>query len=187
MSYTITLNRAHKIVERLRQHVTDTSKALRAQVTPVRVRNQADIGAKARAFARQEALPALLSSYGVAVDALELLRNVISKGNTANGIDVLLAKQNRINQELVLVKELVSDASLESTVAWEHVAVESSTDYSSETLASLTTAQAEMLNKRIRTLQTELHAVSDQVSDANRASVSVTLSDELSLVVGLKA
>lgn len=186
MSYTITLNRAHKIVERLRQHVTDTSKALRAQVTPVRVRNQADIGAKARALARQEALPALLSSYGLAVDALELLRNVISKGNTDNGIDVLLAKQNRINQELVLVKELVSDASLESTVAWEHVAVES-TDYSSESLASLTTAQAEMLNKRIRTLQTELHAVSDQVSDVNRASVSVTLSDELALVAGLKA
>ena len=186
MSYTVTLNRAHKIVERLRQHVTDTSKALRAQVAPVRVRNKEDIGAKVRAEARQVALPALLSSYGLAVDALELLRNVISKGNTANGIDVLLAKQNRINQELVLVKEMVSDAALESTVAWEHVAPES-TDYSSQHLASLTAEQAELLNKRIRTLQTELHAVSDQVSDANRASVSVTLSDELSLVVGLKA
>lgn len=186
MSYTISLNRAHKIVERLKQHVTDTSKALRAQVSPVRVRSQQDVGAKARVEARKEAFPAQLANYGKAVDALELLRNAISKGNTANGIDVLLAKQNRINQELTLVKELVSDASLESSVEWEHVPAAPS-DYETSNLASLSTEQGALLATRIRALQTELHAVSDQVSDANRATIAVELSDEHAEVVGLKA
>ena len=186
MSYTISLNRAHKIVERLRQHVTDTAKALRAQAAPVRVRSQVDIGAKARVEARKASFPGQMANYGKAVDALELLRNAISKGNTANGVDVLLAKQNRINQELTLVKELVSDAALDSSVEWEHVPA-TSTDYETANLASLNAEQGTMLAQRIRTLQTELHAVSDQVSDANRATITVELSDEHAEVVGLKA
>lgn len=186
MSYTITLNRAHKIVERLRQHVTDTAKALRAQVAPVRVRSQQDIGAQARVEARKNSFEAQLDKYGHAVNALELLRNAISKGNTANGVDVLLAKQNRINQELTLVKELLSDAELDTSVSWEHVAAVPS-DYETSNLASLSAEQGSMLALHMRTLQTELHAVSDEVSDANRATITVELSDEHAQVVGLKA
>lgn len=186
MSYTISLNRAHKIVERLRQHVTDSAKTLRAQVAPIRVRSQQDIGAKARVDARRESFSTQLTNYRSAVDALALLRNAISKGNTENGVDVLLGNQTRINQELTLVKELVSDASLESSVEWEHVAAVA-TDYDTANLASLSAEQGVVLAQRIRTLQTELHAASDHVSDANRATITVELSDEHAEVVGLKA
>jgi hypothetical protein len=186
MSYTITLNRAHKIVERIRQHVTDTSKALRAQVSPVRVRSQQDVGSKARVEARQEEFPVQMQNYGKAVETLELLRNAISKGNISNGVDVLLTRQNRINQELTLVKELISDAALESCVEWEHIAATPS-DYETSHLASLSTEQGAILVQHVRTLQTELHSVSDQVSDANRATITVELSDEHARIVGLKA
>ena len=133
MQYTITLNRAHKIVERLRQHVTDTSKAVRALVAPVRVRSQQDAGAKARAEAHIQGFDAQFAEYGLAGVAVEKLRNAISKANTAHGIDVLLAKQNRINQELTLAKDLVSDASLDECVSWEHVAAAPG-DYQTENL-----------------------------------------------------
>ena len=186
MQYNITLNRAHKIVERMRQHVTDTSTALRAQAAPVRVRSQQDVGAKLRVEVRQAEFGDQLTAYGSAVDALEQLRNAISKANVANGVDVLLAKQNRINQELKLVKELVSDASLDQCISWEHVPVTAS-DYAHENLASITAEQGALLNQRVRELQTDLHAVSDQVSDANRASVTVELSDAHAQIVGLKA
>ena len=93
MQYNITLNRAHKIVERLRQHVTETSKNVRALAAPVRVRSQQDVGGKARADAHILGFDALYAEHGVAGAALEHLRNAISKANTANGIDVLLAKQ----------------------------------------------------------------------------------------------
>ena len=69
MQYNITLNRAHKIVERLRQHVTDTSTALRAQAAPVRVRSQQDVGAKLRVEVRQAEFGDQLTAYGSAVDA----------------------------------------------------------------------------------------------------------------------
>lgn len=186
MQYSITLNRAHKIVERLRQHVAESSKAVRALVSPVRVRSQQDLGAKARAEARGASFDAEYTKYSDAVRALEQLRGVISKANAANGVDTLLAKQSRLNQELALNKEALSDASLDACVAWEHVAA-TPTEYHSENLASLSADQGSTVAQRIRLLQTELHAVSDQVSDANRATISVELSDEHALVVGLKA
>lgn len=186
MQYNITLNRAHKIVDRLRQHVTETSKTLRSQAAPVRVRSQQDVGAKLRVETRQAEFADQLAAYGLAVDALEQLRNAISKANVANGVDVLLAKQNRITQELKLVKELVEDASLDQCIAWDHVPTTPS-DYAHENLASITAEQGTLLNQRVRELQTDLHSVSDRVSDANRASVTVDLSDEHAQIVGLKA
>lgn len=186
MQYSITLNRAHKIVERLRQHIADSAKAVRVQVSPVRVRSQLDLGAKARAESRGASFDAEYTKYSEAVATLEMLRGVISKANTANGVDALLAKQNRINQELTLNKEVLSAASLDDCVAWEHVSA-TPTEYHSENLASLNATQGAAIAQRVRVLQTELHAVSDQVSDANRATISFELSDAHAEIVGLKA
>lgn len=186
MQYSISLNRAHKISERMRQHITDTATQLRLQVAPVRVRSQQDLGAKTRVEERQKNLDVLLGKHKEASAALELLRNAIAKANSSNGVDVLLAKQNRINQELVLAKELNSQADVENSVAWEYIPAVAE-EYGSHNLVAINANQAQELVLRARTLQTELHLVSDQVSDANRASFSIDLSDEHAQMVGLKA
>ena len=186
MQYSVSLNRAHKLVDRLRQHISESAIALRSKAEPIRVRSKQEESANKRVQARRAAFSSELAAYFESSAAMADLRDAIALGNAANGVNSLLAEQNRINQELSFVKELISDADLENSVEWSDVPATPGDQYSSYQLASIDANQADSFAECMRVLKADLHNAADQVSDANRASIQISLSDKLAVIVGLK-
>ena len=168
-TYTFTLNRAHKIVERLKTHASELVKEAELLASPLSVRSQEEAGSQKRAA--DNALNALinLEAYTTVLATIRTLRQAIATANHTSGVDNLLALQNKQTQILSAYKRVLDSVAPASSVAWDQIPAVAS-EYTRYSLETLNADQLSGIREAIASTQMKLHATSDSVSDANRTS-----------------
>ena len=185
-SYTFTLNRAHKIVERLKTHASDLVKEAELLASPLSVRSREELGSQKRAVDNALAAVAHLETYTSVLATIRNLRQAIATANHTSGVDSLLALQNTQSQILAAYKRVLDSASPTSSVTWDQVPL-TANEYTRYSLETLNADQLNSVRAVIASTQTQLHATSDSVSDANRASITVEIPDAHARIAGLTA
>ena len=183
-SYTFTLNRAHKIVERLKTHASELVKEAELLASPLSVRSQEEAGSQKRAA--DNALNALinLEAYTTVLATIHTLRQAIATANHTSGVDNLLALQNKQTQILSAYKRVLDSVAPASSVGWDQIPAVAN-EYTRYSLETLNADQLSAIREVISSTQMKLHATSDSVSDANRTSITVEISEEHARIAGL--
>ena len=184
MIYTFTLNRAHKVVERLKARAADILKEAQELVGPVRVRSQAEAGLKERAVDRAARAKVLLAEHMALLDTVGVLRRAVADANHAAAVDQLLCEQNECTQKVNAYKRVLEAADFEDASAWEEIPAEAS-EYAVYQLRVLDSETVDAFKSAMQAQQVRVHAVSDSVSDANRATIKVEMSAEHARIAGL--
>lgn len=197
-SHTLTINRAHKVVERLKtllkQHENRSIETGSAIDTGLPVGE----GVIARMGERSNDFETALANYQAASAALVSVRQVIGKANAANGINDLLAEQDGLSKELKLFKVVLERCGGSTAVAPGELkdypipqAQAASTggylrgQSAGIKVYSLDKARQQQLEQQAKALQSKLHGIADRIAEANRASVTFELPTEISEAVGL--
>ena len=185
-SYTFTLNRAHKIVERLKTHASELVKEAELLAAPLSVRSQEEVGSQKRALDNAVVALSNLDAYTSVLATIRILRQAIATANNTSGVDDLLALQNTQSQTLAAYKRVLDSVSPTSSVAWDQIPA-TADEYTRYSLETLNADQLTAVRAVIAATQTQLHATSDSVSDANRATITVELPDAHARIAGLTA
>ena len=185
-SYTFTLNRAHKIVERLKTHASELVKEAELLAAPLSVRSQEEVGSQKRALDNAVVALSNLDAYTSVLATIRILRQAIATANNTSGVDDLLALQNTQSQTLAAYKRVLDSVSPTSSVAWDQIPA-TANEYTRYSLETLNADQLTAVRAVIAATQTQLHATSDSVSDANRATITVELPDAHARIAGLTA
>lgn len=184
-TFKLTLNRAHKVAERLRTYVKELQKVIQDKSTPLGIRSLREASVVQKAKEQSESFDHSVNQYLNASEALEKLRNAIAAGNHQSNVYLLISKQNRLNLEVQALTQALEYAQNASGVALSDIP-DTPQEYQSYRLETLNSTQVASLRQRVAQLQRECHVVADDISDANRFTIEVELSDELAQVVGLK-
>lgn len=196
-THTLTLNRAHKVVERLKtlakQHETLVLQNGSATDIALPVGN----GVIARLGERCTEFESAMRDYQSTSESLVFVRQAIGRANSANGINDLLAEQEGINRTLKILKTVISQSGDSSAVSPSELkdypvpqVQQSGGGYLSQRqtgikVLSLSLDRKKDLEDEAKALQSKLHGLADRISEANRASVTFELSAEISEAVGL--
>ena len=182
--YTFTLNRAHKIVERLKAHSNQLFKEAEELAAPLSIRSQQEVGSQARAVERATEVLEKMEKFTALLVTLRTVRQAISDANHTHGVDALLATQTMQTQTLAAYKRLLEASSYNSAVDWSQIPA-TADEYTRYSLETLNDTQLTQVRNTIASTQAQLHATSDKVSDVNRATITVALPAEHAAIAGL--
>lgn len=196
--HKLTINRAHKVVERLKTLVKQHENRVIETGAAIDTALPVGDGVIARMGERTNDFEVALAYYKATSTALVSVRQVIGKANAANGINDLLAEQEGLSRELKLIKVILERCGGSIAVAPGELkdypipqAQSASTggflrgQTSGVKVYSLDKVRQQSLENEAKTLQSKLHGIADRIAEANRASVSIELSPEISEAVGL--
>lgn len=190
-SFSCTLNRAHKLAERVRQMLNDEISKARTAFAPVALQGYAGDGQVASLLDQGELGAAALARHAVLNDALYRLRAAIGRANVEAGVHDLLAEQDALNRRLQALRSLL-DCRPKTAVdpddlpAYQCIGKSdgvlraSMITVSTMPLAALSTVQAE-----VSALEKALYALSDRIAERNLTKIAVSIDAQLAQDIGL--
>lgn len=197
-THTLTINRAHKVVERLKTLVKQHENRAIETGSAIDTGLPVGDGVIARMGERGEEFETALTSYQTTSTALVSVRQAIGKANAANGINDFLAEQDGLSRELKLLKTILERCGGSTVVAPSELrdypipqspAASSGGFLRSQTsgvkVFSLDKERQQSLEHEAKALQSKLHGIADRIAEANRASLTIGLPQEISEAVGL--
>jgi hypothetical protein len=191
---TLTLTRWHKVAERLSREYTESVYA--AKQTLMNTKVSSYLGAEqkdALHCAAQDANERLARAFRVQ-DAVTDVRQALGDANVKNGVSPKLAELDKLNRRLKVVTELIEGQSASmitidqlQSIPSDYVADGNSYDSKRPLL------HVRMLDKDKLTdikgdfeaIRTQSYALSDEIADLNRATLTLTVSDEVAKLAGI--
>ncbi len=184
-AYTLTLNRAHKIVERLSQSAKETKQALVLQSSSVRVNHAGDQSGMKKAASYKTQVLGTLHQYTDLMTAVSAVRKTIMQANDQEGISSLLVTQSTKSQLLATLREMVASADAESAIDAKDVPEKTGDTYTSYQVATLTNDEIEDIKNQISNLQRAVNVLADEIAVKNQIRVTIELPDEMAALAGL--
>lgn len=191
---TLTLTRWHKVAERLSREYTESVYAAKQTLSNTKVSSY--LGAEqqdALRSAAQDATERLARAFHVQ-DAVSEVRSALGDANVKNGVSPKLAELDKLNRRLKVVTELIeaqtpsmiSIEQLESIPA-DYVADGNSYDSKRPFLhvRMLGKDQVSKLKTDFEAIRTQSYALSDEVADLNKATLTLTVSQEVATLAGI--
>lgn len=173
----VTLSRAHKIAERMRQRITDLqTEALRLSrpVTALTLAGEAHARRLEADASKAEEVALLAVEYA---GALAKVRTCIGAANEKVGIGAMLAEMDGLNRVLAVYREMsrqAQDAQLNVAEALAARAASGSEFRLGAQVGLLPPEVVQRLAVKVSQTQAQIHALADQLAEAN-ASNKVTL------------
>ncbi len=196
--HKLTINRAHKVVERLKTLVKQYESRTIETGSAIDTALPVGDGVIARMGERANEFEGALASYQTTSAALVSVRQAIGKANAANSINDLLAEQEGLSRELKLVKVILERCGGSTAVAPSELkdypvpqlaAASTGTYLRSQSAGvkvySLERTRQQEVEQLANVLQSKLHGIADRIAEANRATVSIELPAEIAEAVGL--
>lgn len=190
---TNTLNRWHKVTDRIRNVAAELSQKTEQTLACGRsmdgdtfsVRRAALNAATAKAVGEQKAL------YFTLQHALFAIRRAVSRANTAAGVSDLLNQQEEAKQDVAYYDRLL--AAVEGAMSQEEfaelVARKSKNPQQSQVyglhVTFLSVEQIAELAKERDAMRRQFEALSDQLATANATQLTLDIDDQVIAVVGL--
>lgn len=211
MTYTVTLNRAHKVLERisvLRNEVYNDLSEMIAQVNEIK---PAEIGKDGKVFLREESLYHL-KQIQVQLENLELydeaickIKALIVKTNVELGINDLIAKLDNFNRSNKKLSQALSSYGIFAKKYADHKKNEEAitsylamredlcktdngtTEFTSKVfkVATLGLEDFSGLESLLKSRKLEVDKINDQISALNGTKIDLPISESIAAEVGL--
>lgn len=191
---TLTLTRWHKVAERLSREYTESVYAAKQTLCNTKVSSY--LGAEQQQSlqqAAQDAKERLDRAFRVQ-DAVTEVRQALGDANVKNGVSPKLAELDKLNRRLKVLTELIEGQSpsmisvdqLQSIPA-DYVADNNSYDSKRPLLHMrlLDKGDLVVIKQDFEAIRGRSYALSDEISDMNRATLSLTVSDEVATLSGI--
>lgn len=185
----VTLSRLHKVIDRLKEAITEQTNKVNAAAGATVTTNSALVSL---ARLRLSGVAAMESSAEVEnLLALQAnLRQLVSTTNEKTGISEVMAKQDALTRLLAVKKSLVQ---VESKVSLDEAAAQlqayqasTSREYSSAIPVNVLSVDAlDAAKEDVRRIQKELYALSDKLAALNATQVPLELPQHLAEKFGL--
>ena len=194
--FVVSISRAHKVAERLSQLAQEAGETAKKAYLNTRVDGYAgDAQATALDLLATKADDALEAHAGYG-KALADVRTAIAVANAKQGINALLSELEAVNRRTKLLKDIVGGQRTEMVApnaleGYKAVGGSEAMRYRGEEAPGrihvrlLDAEQLAEIQAQLDSLKVRAFALSDQIADANRATVEVVMGEALAKEVGL--
>ena len=193
-TYTLTLTRWHKVAERLARDYGESVSESRTTLTHTTV--SAYLGEEQEQFLQtqtQNALANLERAFRVQ-DAVAQIRQMVGDANVREGVSAKLADFDKLNRRVKTLSEVVESQSSDMvsvtqlrSIPKDYVA--DGANYDSKRpkikVRMLDMQMLERLSDQLSNARKAAYALSDEVSDLNKAKLSIDLESEVASAAGL--
>lgn len=189
--FSCTLNRAHKLVERVRQMLNDETARARTAFLPVTLHGYAGEGQVAALVEQGVVGEAALTRHAVLNDALYRLRAAIGRANVEAGVHDLLAEQDALNRRLQALRSLLDCrpmTAIEPCALADYLAMGKSEGAMRASMVTVATMPAQALatiRAEAAALEKTLYALSDRIAERNLTRITVSIDAQLAHDIGL--
>lgn len=193
-SCTLTLTRWHKVAERLSREYTESVYAAKQTLCNTKVSSY--LGSEqqdALHSAAQDATERLARAFRVQ-DAVSDVRRALGDANVKNGVSPKLAELDKLNRRLKVVTELI-EAQSPSMISIAQLAsipadyVADGNSYESKRpllhVRMLNKDEVTKLKGDFEAIRTKSYALSDEVADLNKATLTLSVSLEVATLAGI--
>lgn len=191
---TLTLTRWHKVAERLSREYTESVYAVKQTLNNTKVSSYLGTEQQeALRSATQDATERLARAFRVQ-DAVSEVRRALGDANVKNGVSPKLADLDKLNRRLKVLTDLVEGQSpsmisveqLENIPA-DYVADGNSYDSKRPLLhvRMLSKDDLTRLKADFESIRSQAYALSDEVADLNKATLTLTVSLEVAALAGI--
>ena len=193
-TYTLTLTRWHKVAERLARDYGESVSECRSTLSQTLV--SAYLGAEQEQFLQnqtQSALANLERAFRIQ-DAVAHIRHLVGDANVREGVSAKLAEFDKLNRRVKTLAEVVESQSTDmvsvtqlSSIPKDYVADGASYDSKRPKIKvrMLSMQELELLDDQLSNTRKAAYALSDEVSDLNKAKLSIELETEVASAAGL--
>ena len=193
-TYTLTLTRWHKVAERLAREYGESVSESRSTLTQTAI--SAYLGEEQEEFLKtqtQTALSNLDRAFQIQ-DAVAHVRHLVGDANVREGVSAKLAEFDKLNRRVKALSEVVESQSSDMvsvtqlrSIPKDYVADGASYDSKRPRIKvrMLDTQALERLADQLSNARKAAYALSDEVSDLNKAKLSIELETEVASAAGL--
>ena len=193
-TYTLTLTRWHKVAERLARQYGESVSESRSTLTQTAI--SAYLGEEQEEFLQtqtQTALANLDRAFQIQ-DAVAHVRHLVGDANVREGVSAKLAEFDKLNRRVKALSEVVESQSSDMvsvtqlrSIPKDYVADGASYDSKRPKIKvrMLDTQALERLADQLSNARKAAYALSDEVSDLNKAKLSIELETEVASAAGL--
>ena len=193
-TYTLTLTRWHKVAERLAREYGESVSESRSTLTQTAI--SAYLGEEQEEFLQtqtQTALANLDRAFQIQ-DAVAHVRHLVGDANVREGVSAKLAEFDKLNRRVKALSEVVESQSSDMvsvtqlrSIPKDYVADGASYDSKRPRIKvrMLDTQALERLADQLSNARKAAYALSDEVSDLNKAKLSIELETEVASAAGL--
>ena len=193
-TYTLTLTRWHKVAERLAREYGEAVSESRSTLTQTAI--SAYLGEEQEEFLQtqtQTALTNLDRAFRIQ-DAVAHVRHLVGDANVREGVSAKLAEFDKLNRRVKALSEVVESQSSDMvsvtqlrSIPKDYVADGASYDSKRPRIKvrMLDTQALERLADQLSNARKAAYALSDEVSDMNKAKLSIELETEVASAAGL--
>ena len=193
-TYTLTLNRWHKVAERLAREYGESVSESRSTLTQTAI--SAYLGEEQEEFLQtqtQTALANLDRAFQIQ-DAVAHVRHLVGDANVREGVSAKLAEFDKLNRRVKALSEVVESQSSDMvsvtqlrSIPKDYVADGASYDSKRPRIKvrMLDTQALQRLADQLSNARKAAYALSDEVSDLNKAKLSIELETEVASAAGL--
>ena len=193
-TYTLTLTRWHKVAERLAREYGESVSESRSTLTQTAI--SAYLGEEQEEFLKtqtQTALANLDRAFQIQ-DAVAHVRHLVGDANVREGVSAKLAEFDKLNRRVKALSEVVESQSSDMvsvtqlrSIPKDYVADGASYDSKRPRIKvrMLDTQALELLADQLSNARKAAYALSDEVSDLNKAKLSIELETEVASAAGL--
>jgi hypothetical protein len=193
-TYTLTLTRWHKVAERLAREYGEAVSESRSTLTQTAI--SAYLGEEQEEFLQtqtQTALTNLDRAFRIQ-DAVAHVRHLVGDANVREGVSAKLAEFDKLNRRVKALSEVVESQSSDMvsvtqlrSIPKDYVADGASYDSKRPRIKvrMLDTQALERLADQLSNARKAAYALSDEVSDLNKAKLSIELETEVASAAGL--
>ena len=193
-TYTLTLTRWHKVAERLAREYGESVSDSRSTLTQTAI--SAYLGEAQEEFLQtqtQTALANLDRAFQIQ-DAVAHVRHLVGDANVREGVSAKLAEFDKLNRRVKALSEVVESQSSDMvpvtqlrSIPKDYVADGASYDSKRPKIKvrMLDTQALERLADQLSNARKAAYALSDDVSDLNKAKLSIELETEVASAAGL--
>ena len=193
-TYTLTLTRWHKVVERLAREYGESVSESRSTLTQTAI--SAYLGEEQEEFLQTQTHTALtnLDRAFRIQDAVAHVRHLVGDANVREGVSAKLAEFDKLNRRVKALSEVVESQSSDMvsvtqlrSIPKDYVADGASYDSKRPRIKvrMLDTQALERLADQLSNARKAAYALSDEVSDLNKAKLSIELETEVASAAGL--
>ena len=193
-TYTLTLTRWHKVAERLARDYGESVSESRQTLTQTTV--SAYLGDEQKLFLQtqtQNALKNLERAFRIQ-DAVAHIRHLVGEANVREGVSAKLAEFDKLNRRVKTLSEVVDSQSTDMVsvtqlrnIPKDYVA--DGANYDSKRpkikVRMLGMKELETLAEQLSSARKAAYTLSDDVSDLNKAKLSIELETEVASAAGL--
>ena len=193
-TYTLTLTRWHKVAERLARDFGESASECRSTLTQTVI--SAYLGEEQEQFLQaqtQNALGNLERAFRIQ-DAVAHIRHLVGNANVHEGVAAKLAEFDKLNRRVKTLSEVVDSQSTDMvsvtqlrSIPKDYVADGASYDSKRPKIKvrTLGMQDLEKLASQLDATRKAAYALSDEVSDLNKAKLSIELETDVASAAGL--